>query len=528
MAAEPVEGWNGEEGLDAPEGPPPGGEEADRFAEEILREAAVESCEHVPAPTVYQKYDLRKVPFWEHGKVPTHSVVVYPEIQPGTLEVVKVALLVLGAAMHLDGVWLNVRYLGCSKPTEHRRLQAIFKGGNTSVHLCYLMGGECPRKEEDAVHTVDLEWYPAGEADMEWLTAHAKRTPKMSVEERLRSLKEAHSPGDALRGAGGEPPRRGVLRGGRQVTFGDGTVLPDQATSSALVPVQQVPADGEPLREEVQEKQKKKTISDTLASAAVARLEKTQKEKEKGRSRSRSKAKSKKDKKSKKRKSSSDGGSGGSEESESSSASLMPPLKKKSTKDPGSVFRMLENQAREHLSQLEEDEENPSKTGTKGRLFAYFQIVLRPQLDPKSRDCKEIAMLAKALDLLKGGKLSELADVLAARLIAVDTSTKQGWGTARHLEVHQAEDEGVAPPHVLLAAQKHARAVDKAGGKGSWPKQSGWGWDSWQSDNRPKGKGKDQKGKGKKGKGKPRQQKGGWENWQSDPKEKGDPKKPDA
>ena len=205
----------------------------------------------------------------------------------------------------------------------------------------------------------------------------------------------------------------------------------------------------------------------------------------------------------------------------------MPPLKKKSAKDPGSVFKMLEVQARDHLSQLEEEEEAVSSS-TKGRIFAYFQIVLKPQLDARSRDCKEIAMLAKSLDLLKAGKLSELADVLAARLIAVDISTKQGWGMAKHLEVHQMEDEGVAPTHVLLAAQRHARQVEKAGGKRSWPKQGGWGWDSWQSDNRGKGKGKEQKGKGKKGKGKQKQQKGGWDGWQNDSKEKTGPKKPDA
>lgn len=51
--------------------------------------------------------------------------------------------------------------------------------------------------------------------------------------------------------------------------------------------------------------------------------------------------------------------------------------------------------------------------------------------------------------------------------MAVDVATRQGWNTARHLEVLGEEDDTSAPPHILLSAQKHARQVEKAGGKGS-------------------------------------------------------------
>jgi hypothetical protein len=73
---------------------------------------------------------------------------------------------------------------------------------------------------------------------------------------------------------------------------------------------------------------------------------------------------------------------------------------------------------------------------------------------------------------------------------------------------------------VLLAAQKHARQVQKAGGKGSWGRSDQWGAESWGLEPRPKGKGKEIKGKGKKGKGKGKPWKGQWGNWSAEGKDK--------
>ena len=84
----------------------------------------------------------------------------------------------------------------------------------------------------------------------------------------------------------------------------------------------------------------------------------------------------------------------------------------------------------------------------------------------------------------------------------------------------------MAPPHTLLAAQRHGKQIEKAGGKGSWPRTTSWGVE-WQGDGRPKGKGKDGKGKGKKGKPKGKGGKG-WGQW-NQAAEAGDSKKtPDA
>jgi hypothetical protein len=107
--------------------------------------------------------------------------------------------------------------------------------------------------------------------------------------------------------------------------------------------------------------------------------------------------------------------------------------------------------------------------------------------------------------------------------MAVETAGKQGWNTARYLEVLDEGDESSAPAHVLLAAQKHCRLVEKAGGKGSWSRQSGWYSYDWQADQRQKGKGKDAKGKGKKGKNKGKGGKGAWANWGDEKPKGGEP-----
>ena len=268
-------------------------------------------------------------------------------------------------------------------------------------------------------------------------------------------------------------------------------------------------------------KKRSKKLGPALALAVEVRRNKMQKEEDK-KTREKSSERQKKKKKKSKKDSSSDG-KGDQEEESSSSDSMMPPLKKKAKKNPGSVFRLLENEAVEALAQdgVLEESYDPTNLGQRPKLHTYFQLALRPNLDPKTRDCKELGLLARALDLLREGRLEELADLLAARMIAVDTATRQGWSTARHLEVFGGEDVGTVPTHVLLSAQRYNRQVEKAGGKGSWTASQTWGND-WNTPNKGKGKTSD-KGKGKKPKGKG---KGPWKG--AAPKEDEAKTKPDA
>ena len=159
--------------------------------------------------------------------------------------------------------------------------------------------------------------------------------------------------------------------------------------------------------------------------------------------------------------------------------------------------------------------------GTAGKFHTFFLLCLKPQMDPKSRDTKELFLLSRSLDLLRQGQLEQLADALASRMMAVETASKQGWGTAKYLEVLDEGDETSAPAHVLLAAQRHGRLVEKAGGKGSWTRQQANWYGEMSYGQQTKGKAKDGKGKGKKGKpkGKGKQT---WGSWQEEKPKGGD------
>ena len=108
----------------------------------------------------------------------------------------------------------------------------------------------------------------------------------------------------------------------------------------------------------------------------------------------------------------------------SSSSSLVPPLQRKANKNPGSVMRLLMTNVSEALaSAAVTDPEQPMALGpSASQVAAYYQIVARPQLGNKVRDCRELETLARCLDLLRQGKLPELGDALAGRFLAVESA----------------------------------------------------------------------------------------------------------
>ena len=515
-----------------------------------------------PRPTVPTEYNVEESPFWRTRHVPPGSVISFAspsETGPRAEgEVVPIAaVLVLETESLPDGVWLTVRAVGGSTESEKKRVQSFFKGSKKRVHICYYPGGECVDKE-DALHLHKFTWYPPGDFEQPWLTTHGKKlvadgkkialeaskgerggekkketagreTPGSSeVERRLSALRRRAGPRVSFALDNREPEER--TRGASPGPLGAGVHRrPSGSDSRAVALLPRVKEEVEMVNDSTSEgekKRKRKTrrqdLGQTLIKAAKVR-EVVQQRPEKKKRKSRSRSRSRRRRRNKKRRSSdSESGSDSGRESSSGESSLVAPLKRRSQRTPGSVYKMLEDQAVERLAAdglVEEGYEAQGLRGQRPKMSTYFQVLLKPRLDPRGRDCKELAMLARSLDLLRDGRLAELADVLAARLIAVDTATHQGWATARHLEVYVDDEENTAPAHVLLAAQRHARQVEKAGG----PRQSGWYGGDWGSENRPKGKGKENKGKGKKGKPKGKGAKG-WNTWSTEGQPKPDDK----
>ncbi len=217
----------------------------------------------------------------------------------------------------------------------------------------------------------------------------------------------------------------------------------------------------------------------------------------------------KKKRKRKKKKKDSDGSSSGSSTSESSSSPLKPPLQKKAEKKPGSVLKLLMDHVRVALSDmslLDGEGDGPVGAVTSlARVQSYFQILVRPHLQGRPRDEKELYSLAVAIDTLRGGDIQRLADMLAGRYLAVETAALEGsWETAKWLEVSRLEDRGAASSDILLAARKHQRVIDRASGRGSFSRSSDHYWASGHGDwtDAPIGRGKGKSGKKGKGKGK--------------------------
>lgn len=522
----------------------------------------------VPMPDGPTSYDTAEADFWRVWRIPVGSVVTYTADGAFPEASGIVAVLVTRSESVADGVWMEVRPVGCSDEQLRPKLGQSYKAGRKRHHICYPDSrGECPIVEERGVHLSKFRWYPAGSFTAPWMTRQGlkkveegkqlmeaspnsmkstresrrsghKEPGDTRVEKRLDRLKErsrqrvsfapTHSIVPPLGPAElrGDTSRAGALR--RPSRSSSPLALTDRP---ARVKQEVMVVDSDQEKERATHKKKTSPrshgIADALASAVAARHSRKVKEENKKRSRSRSPRRSSKRKKGKSRRRSGSGGSSSSSGSgESSSDSLVPPLKKRSKRDPGSVYKLLVSQATEQLAQegLTEDAwMTDTSNQQKIKIYTYFQLALKPNLDPRARDTKELGLLARALDLLQQGDLPLLADLLAARLIAVETATRQGWGAAKYLELQAGEDDGTAPAHILLAAQRHSRQVEKAGGKGSWSRSQQWQGD-WQPELNRKGKGKGTKGK--KGKGKNKGGKAPWSGWGSGDKEKPGESKP--
>lgn len=512
-----------------------------------------------PKPSKLTDYDTTELEFWRLRYLPAGSVLVFLDPEAAQADLVESAVLVLSTESQPDGVWVKAKFLGANQEEAKERLQKFFRKRSSRIHICSVDHlGDCRDRDTPGLHLQKFTWYPPGDFKADWLSRQALKSvaegPKLCMEEQkkqeattsARREKETEKDGRSrtsdveerlaklrrpsafrVRFAGDPEPRnsprevdgpRGSARDGpghRAESYGPLVVRKPPRTP---VKKEVIEVDSEPENRKAKERSLGKALAAAAASQAAGEERKKNKKRKKSRSRSRGRRRSRR----KRRSSSEESGSRSSCGTSSSSASLMPPLKKKALRSPGTVFKMLEDHATERLAQdatLEEESNTQGRSSLRGKFHAFYQLCLRPQMDPKSRDSKELYLLSRALDLLKQGALEQLADVLASRMMAVEAATRQGWGTARYLEVLDEGDEASTPAHILLAAQRHSKLVEKAGGKGSWTRQQTW-YGDWGYGSQPKGKAKDNKGKGKKGKSKGKGGKNQWTGW-TDEKGKG-------
>lgn len=344
-----------------------------------------------PKPTMAQEYNLVEAEFWAHRHLPAGSVICFSGGFIEESETTDCAVLVKTVKQTSAGMWLKVKVLGSADKDFRKKLTSFFKKGKVQVHLCQGTMVDCQETEEQACHIDKFFWYPPGDFTAPWLDSVARKAvlsgkelaadeaaaveeepPRRSgfttLEDRLRRIKRRESHHVTFAGDDKEPPagRRGDQKA---ATLLDGTSRLRAAPVSALATLADarkmkqetilVPSEDEGHQKvkEGKKRNRKRSLEDSLAHAVTDRGRKEVKKEKRSRSRSRRRKKSK-SRRRKRSSSSQDSKGSRSSSAASSSDSLVPPLKKRAQRDPGSVFRMLENQAVEQLSQdgvLEED-----------------------------------------------------------------------------------------------------------------------------------------------------------------------------
>eukprot|EP00435_Cladocopium_sp_Y103_P059307 s204_g21.t1 len=403
-----------------------------------------------PMPSKPVEYDVEEAEFWLKRYLPSGSVLEFINPRDTSGDPPKVAVLVHKTVSTPSGIWVHVQFLGASTEEEKKQASKFFRTSTEQIHICNTRDGRCPEKDDVGLHLTKFTWFPPGDFTAAYLTSYGKKLvskgKKMALEEdaAAKAREEEEEPGAEGKGRSAVEKRLSALRRRsgepRRVTFADTTERPASqrpedasraagagiggraraSSSLALVSPRDVKqeitvsdtTDSEGQSRKKKKKEKGQDLGKTLALVAKDRaLKETPKERRRSRSRSRGRRRRRR----KKRSSGSDSGSESSRRASSSEDSLIAPLKKRSQKTPGSVFQMLEATAVEKLSAdgiLEEGYEAGGEKGQRPKMLTFYQLCLKPHLDYRGRDCKELAVLARSLDLLRSGRLAELADVL--------------------------------------------------------------------------------------------------------------------
>ena len=453
-----------------------------------------------------------------------------------------------------DGVWVQVKPLGCTQDWAWQECVSNFSRKKLKVHICKQEGGHCTVPDQPGLHVHCLRVYPVGALPGDYIDKKRMKEweeflkevmvarppeaeedtempevilppggPERPFTDRVEKLRRrlADVRGRMPEGGGetalaahpaGGRARSGMIRDGGSLRGGGPWPDPrGRVQHGGLRQLKQEPQEISSEEEKTKKDALKKKSVGTQLLAAIEQKRRSAALAKKSKASSNKKSFMVKKKKKKKKNAKTSSSSSGTTSS-SSSSGMLPPLQKKSKRRPGSVLEMLMSHVTEALadSAVTGGGSEGSQVLATGKLMSYYQILVRPQLMGKTRDLRELETTARALDMLMAGGVEEMADILAGRFIAIETAGISGsWVTAQHLEVAPSRTPGVAQAPLLLSAQRHLRLVERASGRGSWQggkQQGGWwsesrgGAEGQAAGGRGKGKSGKAKSKGKKGK----------------------------
>eukprot|EP00971_Amphidinium_carterae_P338032 6475188-Amphidinium_carterae.1 len=134
-------------------------------------------------------------------------------------------------------------------------------------------------------------------------------------------------------------------------------------------------------------------------------------------------------------------------------------------KYPGKLMQMTLNKMHSYLH-LKGVGGNQEK-GLIPVVTTYMTGVLQPACGSNlsMRNARELLTIAKAVDLIIVGKLSEACDVLLQRFKSVETAATEGsWGLSTHLELlpeMRVSSLGTGERSVAMAAERHDAKLRK-------------------------------------------------------------------
>ena len=477
--------------------------------------------------------------FWKNCPVEVGAVLELPTHrgEPPEVEDGSFAVFIHKLTEDESGLWLQVKFLGGAQPWSRDQGIKLFSRERRAIHVCLMGVSECPVDAEKTWHVERFTVFPPGVPPPSYVEKVKRKEWKKLYQELFsQGGKEAggrsrKAPAEEAEVPLGGAARLSALRSRLQAR----TAAPAAArTPSSAAPARPARETGRAITLAIknepeatlrvssssspERRRKDRSVSSmraALAKAAAQQREDTRagrssRARKRRRSRSGSRGRRGRSRSRRRRRRRGDSRDSRSRSrSSSSSDSMLPPLQKKATRSPGSVLKMLLTSVGEALADAAVQEGATSQAHLAGgnRMSSYFQIVARPLLHGKVRDVRELDTLARCIDYLKAGRLPELGDALAGRFLAVESAgLTNNWQDAQHLEVIPARQAGLAAPAVLLQAQRHGRAVEKATGKRSWrPGGDFYARSPAQLADRGAPSGKDEKGRGKgggRGKGK--------------------------
>ena len=469
--------------------------------------------------------------FWSSSPLEVGGLIGVPLKRRGTEgeEETEAVLFIRDIWEDESGLWLTGRFLGAAHPWGKDWGIKTISREKKYIHLCRYGVHACLEDSSAYYHVEDFQVWPLGAQPPDYVEKGMIREWKKLVEELRGPHRAPTTPG-----AGGAEEPTGAPGGDRLSALksrlaqarGTGARAPHQEVAAPAEPTTLVKFAPQPLvipdhapveapqRERTPRKERNRRsdsrekdrdrgrrrdqVRDALVTAASRQA---RKERRRGDSRDDSRERSRKRRRSRRRSRRRDRSDSRRRSSRSSSPDLVPPLQRKAEKEPGSVLRLLMRNIHDALAESAVTQDaGGSPLGSGNKVSAYYQVVAKPQMGGKVRDLRELETISRCLDYLRNGQLPELGDALAGRFMAVETAAiSNNWADAQHLEVVKVRSAGVAPPGVMLQAQRHARQVEKATKGSQWKKPyygGGGGRDSGQ-----KGDEKSpQKGKGKGGK----------------------------